>query len=131
MDEERQVDVAKAAASEESALKHQIKHVSRPLAYASGWMKFLAIISVLTAVYAVVAAWWTVFWMWLQVWLAFLLWKAADGAGRASDSGDAETLQDGLDRLRLYFKISGILALLGLISVIFGIFFPLPRLVGA
>jgi hypothetical protein len=108
----------------------QIKYVSRPLASASGWMKFLAIVSVLGAIYAVVVAGWTVFWMWLQVWLAFLLWKAANGASRASDSGNDEQLRGGLDRLRLYFKISGVLALLGLTSGILGLCFALPHLAG-
>jgi len=116
---------------EQEAQRQLIRRVVDPLARAGGWMKFLAVISVLGAIYAVVVAWWTVFWMWLQIWLAFLLWKAADGASRASDSGDNEQLREGLDRLRLYFKISGVLALLGLISGLLGLCFALPHLAGA
>jgi len=131
MDEERQVSATHAAASEESALKHQIMHVSRSLANASGWMKFLAILSVLSAILSVVFSRWTVLWMWLPVWLAVLLWQAAGRAADASDSGDANELRESLDRIGRYFKISGILALLGLIGGIVSLFLAIPPMLGA
>jgi Fe2+ transport system protein B len=105
-----------------------IRHVSRPLHRAAGWMKFLAVMSMLSAIYSVALRWWTIFWMWIPVWIAVLLWQSANAARRVQESGDDMDLRDALGKLRLYFLISGVLALLGLLSGIAGLLFALPHL---
>lgn len=90
-----------------------VRRFAAPLARASGWMKFVAVLAivggalyVLTIVGIVVA--------WIPIWLGVLLWQAADAASRAEAEGDAALLDRALDRLRLLFTVYGVVALVGL-----------------
>ncbi len=94
-----------------------VRRFAAPLARASGWMKFVAVLAivggalyVLTIVGIVVA--------WLPIWLGVLLWQAADAAGRAEAEGDPALLDRALDRLRLLFTVYGVVALVGIVLVV-------------
>ena len=90
-----------------------VRRFAGPLARASGWMKFVAILAIVTgALYVLTIVGIVV--AWLPIWLGVLLWQAADAASRAEAEGDATLLDRALDRLRLLFTINGVVALVGI-----------------
>ena len=94
-----------------------VKEVSEPLYQARFWMKFAGVLMIiyggLTAlsIIGIIIAW-------LPIWLGLLLYQAASSAELARTSGEVEALTKSVDKLRLYFKITGIVML---ISVIIGV----------
>jgi len=104
----------------------QIRQVSNPLLRASGWMKFVAVLSILGVIPALMTSWWYVFYLWLPIWTASLLFQAAKHARNVSFSGSEAELSEALDKLRLYFKIMGVVALIGLITSLITLLFTLP-----
>ena len=119
----------------------RIAQISVVLSRSSGWMKLLAVVSVIGVVFSFISNLWTrgvlggarsLWSLWyllslglmvIPIWTAVLLFRAASHVSNAAVTGDDEELHHGLDRLRLYFKIGGILAVIGIvISVIVLIF---------
>jgi type IV secretory pathway VirB2 component (pilin) len=126
MSEYPEANASQPPTEDEAALRQQVTHVSQPLSSASEWMKFLAVISVIAAIITLFSSLWYLLVVWLPVWLAVLLWKAASAVRSAWDSGNAGQLREALDRLRLYFKISGILALISLVFGLISLFVAVP-----
>lgn len=115
---------------EQENRRQLIRHVVEPLARAAGWMKFLAVVSVIGAIVSVISTWWALLWMWLPFWLAALLWQAASAARLASNAGGEAKLAEALESVGRYFKISGVLALISLILTLIGLFVALPFMLG-
>ena len=80
---------------------------------------------------SVISTWWTLFWMWLPIWLALLLRQAAHAARLAVHAGGEAKLTEALESVGLYFKISGVLALISLVLTIIGLFAALPVMLQA
>ena len=116
---------------EQEAQRQLIRRAVYPLARAGGWMRFLAIVSVIGAIVSVISTWWTLFWMWLPIWLAALLWQAANAARLAAHAGGEAKLTEALESVGRYFKISGVLALISLVLTVIGLFFALPLMLQA
>jgi hypothetical protein len=112
------------------ALESQIRRVSVPLAAASGWMKFLAVLTIAGAVLSVVASLWSLLIVWLPIWSSVLLYAAATRVTNASSTGNETELVAALDRLRLYFLISGVVTLIALVLIVVGMFVGVPLDVG-
>lgn len=86
--------------------------VSEPMYHAKGWLKFFGILSIiggvlycLTIVGAVVG--------WIPIWIGVLLLKTAGGLESGFASGRTRDIREGFDKLRLAFKIYGILTIIG------------------
>ena len=108
------------------ALESQVRRVSMPLAAAASWMKFLAVLTIAGAVLSVIASLWSLLFVWLPIWSSVLLYRAATRVASASSSGNEAELVEALDRLRLYFLISGVVTLIALILVVVGMFAGVP-----
>jgi len=108
------------------ALESQVRRVSMPLAAAASWMKFLAVLTIAGAVLSVIASLWSLLFVWLPIWSSVLLYRAATRVASASSSGNEAELVEALDRLRLYFLISGVVTLIALVLVVVGMFAGVP-----
>ena len=87
-----------------------IQPVAEPLVRAKGWMKLIGVLSI---IYGVLTFWTIVGLLW--IWLGVLVFKAANFAQEAYNSGDAYKLQFALDKLRTYFTIQGVFLLITLV----------------
>ena len=108
-----------------------IRDLAAFLGVNAGWMKFLGVMGIiagilncLTVVGALVG--------WLPIWLGVILMRAANAVTAAQISGNIADMEESLDRVGFYFKLQGILILVGLIFyallivlVILGGFLPL------
>jgi len=108
------------------ALESQVRRVSMPLASAARWIKFLAVLTIAGGVLSVIASLWSLVFVWLPIWSSVLLYRAATRVTSASSSGNEAELVEALDRLRLYFLISGVVTLIALVLVIVGMFAGVP-----
>ncbi len=111
---------------EERRSREIVKAAARNLARGSGWMKFLAILTIISSITSLIFQWWTVFYLWITLWTAFLLFHSASLVGQAAEFGEATKLNEAMDRLRLYFKISGIVAVIGLLVGLFTLIVTAP-----
>lgn len=98
-----------------------VRQTSQPLASAKGWLTFLGVLSIvygvlwaLTLVGLLVA--------WIPIWLGVLLLQAGGAIEAAQQSGDPAQMMRSLSKLRTYFVIWGVLALIGLILTVLGVF---------
>ena len=112
------------------ALESQVRRVSMPLAAAARWIKFLAVLTIAGGVLSVIASLWSLVFVWLPIWSSVLLYMAATRVTSASSSGSEAELVEALDRLRLYFLISGVVTLIALVLVVVGMFAGVPLDVG-
>jgi hypothetical protein len=112
------------------ALASQIREVSMPLAAAASWMKFLAVLTIAGAVLSVISSLWSLLFVWLPIWSSALLYMAATRVASACSTGKEAELVEALDRLRLYFLISGVVTLIALVLVVVGMFAGVPLDVG-
>jgi hypothetical protein len=108
------------------ALASQVRRVSMPLASAARWIKFLAVLTIAGGVLSVIASLWSLVFVWLPIWSSVLLYRAATRVASASSSGNEAELVEALDRLRLYFLISGVVTLIALVLVVVGMFAGVP-----
>jgi hypothetical protein len=112
------------------ALESQVRRVSMPLAAAARWIKFLAVLTIAGGVLSVIASLWSLVFVWLPIWSSVLLYMAATRVTSASSTGKEAELVEALDRLRLYFLISGVVTLIALVLVVVGMFAGVPLDVG-
>lgn len=100
-----------------------VRQLSRPLATARGWMKFIGIIFVIQGVLTAITIVGIVV-AWLPIWMGVLLMQSADAVGRAHDGDDAQALEESLGKLRTYFVIQGVLMVIGIVfTLLYFIFF--------
>ncbi len=90
-----------------------IRRVSQPLFEAKGWMKLLAVLSIVAGVMVALTIIGLII-AWLPIWIGVLLWQSADSAERAHGIGESEDLQRALAKLKTIFVIYGILVIIQL-----------------
>ena len=113
---------AQDKAASRQRLEQQIRWASGPLGAAAGWMKFMAVLtilggvfSLLTSFFAIRAIWWTLPVAGFSIWYGILLYSAGSAAESAAFSGGASDLHTALRKTGLYFKIAGITTLISLV----------------
>lgn len=96
-----------------------IATLSEPLFRAKGWMKFIGVLMIiygvltaLTIVGIVIA--------WLPIWIGVLLFQSAGLVERAHGQNDENAMIASLAKLKTYFTITGILALIGICLAVLG-----------
>lgn len=94
-----------------------VREVSGPLYQARFWMKLGGVLMIIYGGLVALSIVGIIF-AWLPIWLGLLLYQAASSAELARSSGEVEALVQSVDKLRLYFTITGIVML---ISVIIGV----------
>lgn len=105
------------AALDQGSTRLSVRELSRPLASAKGWMKFVGIMFIiqgaLTAITII-----GILIAWLPIWIGVLLLQSAGAAERAEHTDDASALIESLSRLRTYFIIQGALYLVGIVVMV-------------
>jgi hypothetical protein len=98
-----------------------IREVSAPLFAAKGWMKFLGVLMI---IYGVLVALTIVGLIvcWLPIWIGVLLLQSASAVEATQASGSRMELYGVMSKLKTYFTIYGVLALIGIIVSIIAIF---------
>jgi len=101
---------------EAMALERSIEQVAAIAGQSKGWLKFLGalsiiggVLSALTIVGILVA--------WLPIWMGVLLFQAGSQADDLTLTKDPGKLVIMMNKLRLYFVINGVLALIAIIGV--------------
>ena len=86
----------------------ETRAIMAPLAAASGWLKFLGILGIVTGCFTALTCYGLVI-AWLPIWIGVLQLQAASGLRNGFDMADGSSLYHGADKLRLSLKIQGIL----------------------
>jgi hypothetical protein len=99
-----------------------VRELAAPLAAGRGWMKFLAILSIVSGALGALSII-GIIWAWLPIWLGVLLFQAASGVEQAAISGDLASFVVAQNRLKLYFVINGVMIIVGFaLAMLFLIF---------
>jgi len=100
-----------------------VKRLASVLAAGSGWMKFLAVLMFIYGGFCVLTITGILF-AWIPIWLGVVLWGVASRATQASYSGSESDLAIALDKVRFFFKLYGILFIVGfVVGILFFLLF--------
>jgi len=94
-----------------------IKEVSSPLFEGKGWMKFLGVLMIIYGIMMIFTVVGIII-CWLPIWLGVLLFQAASSSEGAHQIGDKAELHKSLSKIKMFFTIQGILALIGIVIAI-------------
>ena len=97
-----------------------VQRVIRPINDARGWMKLVAVVMLISGVFAALTIIGLVF-AWLPLWMGYLLWKSATSAEAASMGGREADAIDSLSRLKTFFTIQGVLVVINIALVVLSI----------
>ena len=97
-----------------------VKELSLPLCQSKGWMKLLGILAILWGISMALSIVGLII-AWLPIWMGVTLYRAANAADLALVTGDYLNLAHALARLRLFFTVMGVLALLSLLLMAAGV----------
>jgi hypothetical protein len=99
-----------------------IKEISAPLYETKGWLKFLGVLAIVYGALMVLTIWGIII-CWLPIWMGLILLKAGKSVEAAHQNGDKAELLIVLGRIKTYFTIAGIAAIVAVaISIIAMIF---------
>jgi hypothetical protein len=95
-----------------------VQEVTLPLFQTKGWIRFLAVMSIIQAVIIISSTMGIgMVYAWLPIWIGVILFQAANAMEAAYKSGDKLSLLTANSKLKTYFIIQGVTALL---SILFG-----------
>ena len=94
-----------------------IKQVATPLYQAKGWMKFLAVMLIISGVVTAFSVVGLII-AWLPVWMGVLLFQAAGKVEESYANDDEESLTASLAKIKTFFVINGVLMLIYVICII-------------
>lgn len=98
-----------------------IKSVSSPLYGARGWIKLLAVVSLIYGILMAISIFGLII-AWLPIWLGVLLWQSTGALEQAYLAGDTERFIYAQKKLATWFTIMGIMLLLQLLLMMVGMF---------
>jgi len=98
-----------------------VREVSAPLFAAKGWMKFLGVLMIIYGVLMAISIVGIIV-CWLPIWIGVLLFQSAGAIESAQASGSKMELYGALSKLKTYFTIYGILALIGIVFFVIMMF---------
>ena len=84
-------------------------------------MKFLGVLMIIYGVFAAITVVGLVI-CWLPIWIGVLLFQTASTVEAAQASGSKMELHGAMSKLKTYFTIYGVLALIGIIAGLIAIF---------
>jgi len=103
--------VASVASSDQSRL---LKELATPLFAAKRWMKLVGILLIVQGILSVFSLLGILF-AWLPIWMGWLLLKSSKDVELAEQRGDKAALMHGMNQLKTFFTINGIITLAMLI----------------
>ena len=93
-----------------------VKKMSIDLYQAKGWLKLLGILNIVYGVISIFSLWGILI-GWLPIWMGILLIKAGNEIEAAQLTGEPMHMEVSLAKLKTYFTIQGVMAILGLIVI--------------
>ena len=94
----------------------QVSRVMGPLGEASGWMKFVGVLSIIQGVLTALSII-GILVAWIPIWIGVLLFSAANHSQRAVNTQDESQAIQATSKLKTLFILYGVLALIMLIFV--------------
>jgi len=94
-----------------------VRELSLPIYQSKGWLKLLGVLSIIYGVFCALTVVGIVF-AWLPIWMGVLLYQAASAVEKSQFAGDKAALLESLGKIKTYFTISGVVAIIGLVLVV-------------
>jgi len=99
-----------------SVLEQSVDRMRGVAGQSKGWLKFLGVLYIVSGALTALTVVGILF-AWLPIWMGVLLFQAGTQAETAVLTRDPGGLITMMDKLRLFFVINGVVALIGLIFV--------------
>jgi len=101
-----------------------VRNISLPIHQAKGWMKLVGLVSILQGVLMVISTFGlAIIFAWLPIWAGVLLMQAASAVERSYATGDEAELILSLNKMKTYFVITGVIAIISILVGMMFIFF--------
>jgi hypothetical protein len=91
-----------------------VHYLDEPLYRAKGWIQLMGVLFILHGVLMALSLVGIIL-CWLPIWLGLTLMSAAKNIRAATEFNDQKFLRLALDKIGLYFKINGVLVVIGLV----------------
>ena len=91
-----------------------VHYLDEPLWRVKGWIQLMGILFILNGVLMIFSLWGIIL-CWLPIWLGLTLMSAAKNARAAAELNNQECLRQAIEKIALYFKINGIMVVLGFV----------------
>jgi len=115
---------------EEQNVGSDIKSLSLPLQKAAIWMLILGILSIISGALLVLTLVGILF-AWFPIWMGIVLIMASSAAKKAHANSSAADFINALNKIKLYFMVSGIISLIGIVlSIILSAFGMMATITG-
>ena len=98
-----------------------IQRLIEPLYRAKGWIKFAGVLAIIQGVLSILSLW-GILVCWLPIWLGALLCGASNQIRIAFETNDENACRTSMAKLGTYFRIVGVLAVIGIVLMVFGVF---------
>lgn len=82
-----------------------------PLVRSAGWTKFIGIMFIIAGAFSILSIWGIIF-AWLPIWMGILLIQFSGLIRNGHGDKDPQKCRASLDKLRLFFKIFGIVMII-------------------
>lgn len=99
-----------------------IQRLIEPLYRAKGWIKFAGVLAIIQGVVSIFSIW-GILVCWLPIWLGALLCGASNQIRTAFEASDETACRTSMAKLGTYFRIVGVLTVVGIVLMIGGVFF--------
>ena len=103
-------------------VSNTVRNICEPLYQAKGWIKLLGILSIVYGVFMILTLWGILI-CWLPIWMGILLLGISKMVELAYQTNNEADMIDAQRKLKTYFTIQGVLAMIGLIVVGIGFVF--------
>ena len=90
-----------------------VRYLDEPLWRVKGWIQLLGVLFILQGAAMVLSIWGIVL-CWLPIWMGVTLFSAANHIRGAAEMDDQVVMKVALEKIALFFKINGIMILIGL-----------------
>ena len=100
--------------------KTLLREVGSPIYQGRNWIKFLGVMSIIQGVVMVFTLVGIII-AWLPIWMGVILYQSATKMEQAYATGDKGGFYESMGKLKLYFMIQGIMALIGIVFAIFAL----------
>lgn len=97
-----------------------LREVGFPIYQGRNWIKFLGVLSIIQGVIVIFTLVGIII-AWLPIWMGVILYQAASRMEQAYAAGDKSGFYESMSKLKLYFMIQGIMALIGIVFAIFAL----------
>ncbi len=94
-----------------------VRRIIGPLAKAKGWMKLIAVLSIVYGVLVAITIIGLVV-AWLPIWVGVLLWQTAEKSELAAESGNEMDAIEATSKLKTLFTVYGVLTLIGIVLTV-------------